>query len=381
MSKRLPSLFFADNKDIYDHLRAYEVFKALKLRAIAASRGLVLSSRSPKESLAEYVSLLSFDRDQLDQLLDATEVGERQRPSTLRTFSFAADAASIQVAAETIKKARNELAEDVQVTTTTDGVVTVKLTYTELDSARNRLDQKVVRTAVVDLEEENGNIRIRSTPGRKAEAVIEDIVAQLWSEKEPEKPPPPPLKIDLSGVRNAHERTQFFYRLFKNISGFAERGVSDVRVSRLDDESATEQGDSDEDADSAPRFVREERQMKNALKAAVLEGVNLLQTPVYQQLQKQGYYLTRAAWRARDTRTSFEAEFEAWFHDAKNAADFRYRVKTVSELDGSGEQGPHVRPDGTQEQKLIRLLEHAAQKAYDLTEEAVSKGAVAAKTE
>lgn len=371
MTKRLPSLFFADNKDILDHLSAHAVFKVAALRSIAAKRGVVLSSRSSKEWLADYISLFAFDRDQLDELLDATEAPERQRPSTLKTFEFGAEPSAVQLAAEAVQKARADLGEEVRVTATKDGVVTVKVTYTELNNSRNRLDQKVVRTDIIDLENDNGGLRIRSTPGRKAEVVIEHIVSELWKEKEPEKPPPPPVEIDLSGVQDANERTQFFYRLFKGMPGYAERGVSDVRVSRLDDDVEDAHSEDDEE-ESGQRFLPQESEMKNALKAAVLEGVNLLETPVYQQLMAQRYYLTKAVWRARDVKTSLEAEFEAWFHDAKNAADFRYRIKSISERDEEGEQGPHIRPDPVQEQVLTRMVEDAAQKAFAMTAQAVA---------
>jgi hypothetical protein len=373
MSKGTLSLFFADNKDIFDHLSASQVFKAAKLRAIAARRGLFLSSRTPREQLCEYLSVLSFDRDQLDELLDATDVAERQRPSTFRVVKLDAEANAIQLAAEALKKVRAEIGEDLQVVSSKSGIVTVKLTYTELNSSRNRLDQKIVRTAVVELENEGGALRIRSTAGGKAEEVIDELVAGLWQEKGSEEKAPQPIKIDLSGIKNASERTQFFYRLFKGMPEFRQGGVSDVRVSQLssDDDEDDDTDTLDDEAETAPRRPAQERGMRNALRAAVLEGTDLLETPVYQQLQEDGYYVTRATWRARQVTTSLEAEFEAWFHDGKNAADFRYRVRTVSERNGSGDQGPHVRPGDAKDAELTRMLENAAQSAYRATNAAV----------
>ncbi len=369
MSKRPLSLFYADNKDILDHFLAYEAFKSETLRRIAWERGIVLSQKNSKVELAQYVSLFSFDRDQLDALLDETSIAERQLPSTMQSIGLAVGSELIQSAASSLRTGHELKNEEFQIATSKEGVITVKVTYAELKNSRNRLDQKTIRTATIDIEPEGDSIRVRSTAGKKTDGIVNELVDAISKMQNEENPAPKPVRIDLSGIRNPSHRTKFFLRLFNDMVGFENSDVSDIRVSHLDDKPTNEDAD-DEPSNSAPnRNQKQSHELRNAIKQAVLEGQNILQTKIYQDLTKQGYYITRACWRATDVLHT-EVDFEAWFQDTQNAADFRYRVRSVSTQD-EGHQGHHQRPDSTTEQKLIRVLEDVVHKSFEAARESL----------
>jgi hypothetical protein len=55
-----------------------------------------------------------------------------------------------------------------------------------------------------------------------------------------------------------------------------------------------------------------------------------------------------------------ETCFEAWFHDAEEAREFRYRVRSIAEVRDNGEVGAHKTPDETQRRALLSAIEEGA---------------------
>lgn len=320
MKRTHASLLVADNKDINDLLSTEAgVFNRRRLVALALARGIVLSKRDSREDLVRYLSLLSYDRRDLDALLDAAAPTERHHPYSIAKYDIDCELDELVRIAETIRDERAERHDEVAQAQRRGGSVVLRVTYSELDTSRTRLQQKRDKEAIIEFERVGGGLQVRSTPGQKSEIYIGAIIAKVGAGVGI----PDARLINFSGLREATARTAFFLQILTKLEvDHTNLEVNDVRVNKLPDleDDGDEEGDDDGVSDHTRAIVASE------LRNASLEGTNVLTTPVYRNLERAGYFITKMVWSARN-REDEQAIAEAWFNDGPNCSDFRYRVR------------------------------------------------------
>ena len=74
------------------------------------------------------------------------------------------------------------------------------------------------------------------------------------------------------------------------------------------------------------------------VRRVALSGENILISPQYQQLAKDGFFISRVLWTSMETTGKGRAfEFEAEFKNAQQPSDFAYQIRGVYERNADGE--------------------------------------------
>ena len=122
--------------------------------------------------------------------------------------------------------------------------------------------------------------------------------------------------------------------LIGEMEGFQLREVRDLKVDHLENDSA---GPAASEEDEAKEKL-ERDQLRSLVRKVALSGENILISPQYQQLAKDGFFISKAVWTSVETLGAGRLfEFEAEFRDAANAANFAYQIRGVYNRDQDGE--------------------------------------------
>ncbi len=361
------SQYYADDKDIYDLLlSAKRSFDEKTMVAIARKRGICLSQQTPRAELVEYIARLMWSWPQIEQLLEVSHPPERREKLTSRRVSTAADLAAVRAAVEEVQGPREkDLDEVYEVKEVGDKKLVVTVHYSEFEPGRTRLHQRPQRDVQLEIEKSDNGYKVRHQANDRGREIASAVLAKLAATAEPNE-----AEVTLQGITAPEKRIKFFIDLMSKLEGYELRNVTAVSVDRLptveadDGESIPEDEIEDAPKDSA---TAEAASMLGVVRKAALEGESLLESKAFEELKKQGFFLSRTVWRSREKKADgIEVEFEADFEDAKNCTGFRYNVLGMYERRSRGEEGikktrSAVPPD--MRVQFVRLLEDAAQAA------------------
>jgi hypothetical protein len=332
MAKFQPSKYYADDKDIHDILSSAKI-SIKKLLSLARHRGIFLSEESPREEVVHYMSKLPFSWSQIQEVMAEVERDDRDEKLTTCKIGLDVHMDKLEQAIQMVRETRGEvLNEDYTVSQTKDGRLQVKVTYSEPDFQRARLIQRRQKDAVLEIEKKGKDFEVRHTQNEKTNDILSQIISLLTPADSPEKLVR--RTIELSGIKNHEHRTQFFLNVFGGMEGFQLREVKDLKVDRFDEEKPKDADETEDDADL--------KLSKDVLKALVrkvaLSGENILISPQYQQLTKDGFFISKAMWTSVELAGVGRLfEFEAEFKNAENASGFAYQIRGVYDRDRDGE--------------------------------------------
>jgi hypothetical protein len=293
------------------------------------------------------------------------EVAREDREEKLTTCKVEtkSDLAQLEEAIRKTQDSRAETnAEHYQISQTKEGSLEVTIVYTEPDFQKARLIQRREREAVIEIHTTSKGLDVRHTQTERAN----EILAHILTELTPANSPKAPVRqtIELSGVKDHKKRTQFFLNLFSGMKGFRLREVRDLKVDRSvveDNEPGAE--DSEEEAKAEAK-----QQLKALVRKVALSGENILVSPQYQQLAKDGFFISKAVWTSTENAGKARLfEFEAEFKDAESATNFAYQIRGVYERNDDGELVKGKSAVGEAEKNLLKSCLEAA--AYDSVEQ------------
>jgi len=376
MPKRtLDANYFADDKDIFDLLiAARQKLTSQKLVEFARRRGLFLSIEDERDELIEKISLLPMGWKDLNELIVATDTVDRTERVTSRQLFGVKEFQDIEAAVGLLVETRENRGE-VYKPQKVGNHLRVTVCYSELDTSRTRLVQRTQREFVLEFEAQTtGTIVVRHQDQPRAEEVVAELVGLLAS-----KPGEPidESRIELTGVRDATMRTNFFLKLIRGIKGYKFEDVKAVKASRfrgLDADSSSYIDDEcslDDleplDGDTSDAIGPEEASFVTRVKEIALKGEGLLQSQQYGQLATDGFFVKSIVWTStEDTDSGTRVEFESGFVLPEEAKGFTYSVRGMYYRKTDGEfRKSKVAADPGDRRRLLRLLEDAARKAKD----------------
>lgn len=330
------SLYYADDKDIYDLLSsAKQRVTPLKLLELARTRGIILSPDENRDAVAEWIARMPFAWPQVVSLLEMTTSADRaDKLTSLRMDSATADEWSEAVS--TVKGARAEQRGEVWSVSRNGDSLTVSVQYSELDPGRTRLAQKRERDFVVEVETTPaGGVRVRHQSQDRAAEIVKAVCDELMKGKERLEP----KRIELYGIRDPVKRTQFFLNLIAGIDGYTLEDVKSVKGSRLSPtlevDVPSEEAGTDSDGQHEDRT---ERDLEAHVRRVALYGDGILHAAEYQTLFKDDFFVSSIAWTSMESRSGTQrVEFEAAFNDAEDARGFVYGVRGIWPRTQNGE--------------------------------------------
>jgi hypothetical protein len=202
----------------------------------------------------------------------------------------------------------------------------VQVQYSEFDYAKTRLLQRRQREADIRFIVESDKTTIRMPANAKAREIVEQLKAELNSQK---KTDIPSKLIEISDL-STDERTLFFTSLISTLPGYTLRDVTNVKVrsglettmaEEIDQEEEEEEEEDDEMAEAAEGML-------SVVTDVALNGQGLLSSTEYQLLRDKGFYIAAITWISQQTTTPYnKIEFDAGFEEPKEGTGFRYNVR------------------------------------------------------
>lgn len=347
-----PSLYFANDKVIFDSLNQHSVGVDL-IRELLSERGIIVSPHTPKEDLAKYFSRLTadfFDHKSIAEKLGKIAKQERITASELQGKIKDED---VLAALQDVKE-RLEDGGDIVTISIEKGRIVAQIRYEHIDYTRIDLRQVEPRNAIIEFtRESDGTYLVRSTQNSDIDPIVESVVTALKISADGDLNR---ARINMESIAAPALRTRFFETLIKDIEGYVFSTVTEAycfkpKLSELDIDDESEPVD---ELEKSP-YVE-----KVSLRG---EGVN--RSFVIKDLYKKGYYIVKVVWRVREAGKldGDIYELEAQFSRPDSCIDFSYRIKSVIMVD-EGKVTTKKRSAKIEERdSLFRLIELAAKRS------------------
>ena len=332
------SLYYADDRDVYDLLEAATRNLPLaKLFDYAKTRGLFLSTQDGRETLVEELSSLTHSWEQLKSMLEATDSPDRNEKKTSKNPPTQDNLEAVERHFQNIRDERSEEWDEVYVINRhEENSMTVTVQYTEMDTRKTRLFQRRMRDITFQVIKSGQGIKIRHEANERANKIAADIIKKLT----PPQVESASTEINLSGQRDPVVRTKFFLNLMTKMVGFRLEDVAYLDVDRIADNDAANDEASDEEKaeekeeendDKIPSMTAEAIEMKGVVSAS-LKGEGLLHSPEFIALRDKGFFISHTVWHAiEDKDEGKRVEFQAQFENGAEATGFKYSVRKVYE--------------------------------------------------
>lgn len=354
------SRYFADDKDILDLVSQGSVSLS-RLSEVLRRRGVIVSPKAEKQTVATYFQRLQFSWPQLVELLEILDRPERDDKFT--NFRIDGDPAQLTVdnviaALDNVKSERGSRFNEIyKISKINDNSLAISVEYSEPDFSKTRLRQNQDRTVNFTIDTTPSGLQVRHSSGTRGTEVMEHLERFLGKE---DQPLPRKREIALSGF-SSDKRSRFFVELARGIAGYTLSDQNGLRVDRPesmaeDEEDEQQDGGTDDDA-----------VLEGLVKRAVLQGSSLLSSAEYQGYARRGYSMSKLNWVAEgaDPKQGW-IEFMAEFQNGPEGTGFKYGILGKWDRKDDGERAK-MRRAVTQIEKesLLRLIEDGAYNALD----------------
>jgi hypothetical protein len=353
-------LYCATDKEIYDVLMsAKQRITSSIILELAKDRGIFYASKDSRESLVNSLSLLPHDYYDLNIILDHREHAGRAEKVTSVTLKTALTIEEIRnVVREYIDESPSDEKVNCHGKGTDQFIVNVK--YSDIDYGKNRLVQRTPKEAAIEFNVEDDKTVIRMPANLKAKEIFEKIKNKLDTIKKSD------IQIDLidiSEFSTSESRTEFFTLLISNLKDFELDNVTSVKVETINKETGEDELDFEDDQNK-----EEAKQEALALvRNVALKGETLLASEEYQNLTKNGFFITAIIWRSKRTSPPHHiVEFEAAFEEPEAGKGFKYSVRGTLNYMCNGEYTKTLRPiEANDKENYLSLIEQSAGEAIN----------------
>jgi hypothetical protein len=215
---KFSSRYYAEDKDLYDLLRASSMTIKQLLR-IGRKRGLFISEQESKEDILKSISTLPFNSPQLQEIMAEVSTDDPDQKATMVKVPSADTTDKLREAAAFVETLRGvSRGEAYSISQNQDGIVNIKVKYTDFDPKTNRLMQRRSREINIEAEKVGDRFEIRHEHTARATEIVERIVEAMGDGV---NAPAPIESVDLSGVTDPDLRTKFFTNLMGALEAFA----------------------------------------------------------------------------------------------------------------------------------------------------------------
>lgn len=374
VKRSLNSLYYADDRDIYDLIMSsVKYYSNSTLISIAKKRGILLSHEDDRQELAKRLSSMSYNWDEISELLTQTESPDRREMVTSSTHISDATLEDMQ---EIVKKvaASRELFQDEIYSHkfyNNGNLLRLKVTYTEPDYSKNRMIQRRMKIITMDIQRKDGDLYIRREANDRSEKIFNEIIREV---KTPPKILDPHHFISLETEKNPDIRTNFFIRLMYDMDDFKLNDIVYLDVDRIhSDPRGDEHEDSEDDGEDEgietveriPNMKEEAKALAGIVESASLRGTNLLLASEYIGMREKGFFISHAVWKSsHEIKNGRLVEFHAGFSDGPRGSGFKFAVRGVYERnkDGTFQTTRHT-PTEEIQNYYLEEIEHSAKDA------------------
>ena len=314
-------LYCATDKELFDVLMSSKQhFGERILLSLARRRGILYSRSDDRADLADKLSVMTYGFHEIRAIQDEFERAGRGEKTTSFRINMELTVAEIKEIADEYRDAADD-EEKVVTRSVGQAGVAVDLKYTETDFSKTRLLQRQEREAHIEFKVEQGHTVVTLPATEKARQAVAALKDRLYAKKQADIGVE---EVDLSSVTDPKLRTAFFTRLITRLAGFSLQNVTRVKADLA--EKPEDDIDAEENGEEGAEEASEE--MLGVVRAVALNGESLLASPLYQGLQKRGFFLTSITWQSKRNVLPFQiVQFDAAFDDPAHGREFKYAVR------------------------------------------------------
>jgi len=340
---QLESRIYFTEKDIYDALMSSKRKMSMSLLTeLARDRGILISSDDTREDIIKYLSSLVYDYYDLKVLIDHITPAHKKEKAKVTQVNGKIDGTTLK----SVTKEIND--NNVTIQTTIDSkdqnTTILQIEYDEIDFSKTRLRQKVRKESTIEVTVKDGLTTISKPSNDKTDEIMKKILDGI------EKKTATPLiekKINLFELKH-EDKIGYFTKLINAIEDCKLKDVVKVSVNHEDKPEAE---------DDAVQVITN----------ASFKGKGLLSTQEYQNLKKEGYYITSIIWTSDEIKKNGDIiEFEASISSSKDCEELSFAAKGAYRFIDKDRYTTGRRPLKTEEiKKYTSYLEEASFKIFD----------------
>ena len=340
--------YFVSDKNIYDALNLNRVDRKT-IQKLFRKRNTIISHETSREEQAEYFSRLIHDfQDHKDIAAKLGIVARRERLASV-DLSGIDDIDVLANAAESVKKQLEEFGDSVKVSQ--DGAsARISIEYTLTDFRKNEFQQTQRRDGSIELELEDGYVRVRYTDNDYIRSAVGSIVesAEKENDIEIEK-----REISLFSISEANIRSQFFYDLSNGLDGFNRQDVTDVYIYK-----------------PPPEIDKGDEPPETYIEKVAAAGSGVSSSAFLNKLlDEEAYHVVRFVWLAKATDAEGAVfEIEARFNEPKDCTSFAHYLKGVFVAEPGEEILRRRAPTQIEIRRISRVVESRARELIDAIE-------------
>lgn len=345
------SLYSVSDKAMFDAINQSKV-TVPELKDIFLSRGIIISSDTKREKLAEVFSMFTHGYFDYKKLSDILGTNTRREKNTNTVISKEVDNATVEAALDKLANTIERQGAKCEIEASKGGnSYFLKVDYHEFNYSNSEFKQVTKKKANIIIEKQNNELVIRHPQNKTVDEWKALLISEMERELEEELPA---ANINLSHIDSATKVTEFFTYLVNNMAGFTLIDVTDVYVYHP-------KGNAEEDQEDD-----EDSTLGTHISKAALKGQNVLRADVLKEFYEKDFYISKVVWRAKADGTIDEDiyEFEVQFSDAENKDNFSYLAKGFYSYISDGHYSKNRKfLDSIQERNMNVLIEKTARES------------------
>jgi hypothetical protein len=302
------SFYSATDKALFDALCQHKITKT-DIANLMFSRGIIVSSKTEKEDLARDFSTYIHGYEDYDQLASVLGSTHRRERSTSYNLETKLNIESVEDTMSSIKQSISDIGDKSDYKITHSGNrIELNVSYQECNFSKSEMQQISNKDAVIIIEKDGDDLRVRSPSNNKMEEIHNIIIDVLEKEDKDIKR----KNINLTSVASPETRSKFFTSLISTMKGYILNTVTDVYVFNPNKSGV---------ADISSNEVH--------ITSASLKGKGVTLSSEIKDLYSKGFYIWKIVWQATKVNKldSDNYEFEAQFSNPEEFKQFSYLVK------------------------------------------------------
>ncbi|YCO05041.1 hypothetical protein ACB087_16265 [Vibrio sp. VNB-15] len=351
-----PSLYHVSDKAISDGL---EKVSTIQMVHYLRRKGILVSSEAKKEDLIKYIITFNFGYSDFLWLTTLLEVPNNKIRTEVSKLDIDIDTEKLKTIANKVKKELSSNDIDCRVIKK-DNTVKLEINYISEDLTVSELRQKKPVKSEIEITNNNGSLGFSYGSLVPVKHIKDNLIQRIQSETG--KDDIEPIEVSLQYITSPNVRSEFFINLANNIPGYSFDDILSVDVTKNFNNN---DGDSDKKEEAQEGHIA-------AIRNAALKGVSVTNTPSFEQLHEDGYYIYKIVWSSiEDILDGKKVIFEAQFGDRDKCKDFKYLVKYVYDVTKSSRaKGLHAQRHreitSIERKQLNTLLENSALEQYSI---------------
>lgn len=344
--------YYPDDKDIYDLLDS-QTRSIDPMLIFLRNRNIFASKDAEKSTLQSYISLLYFDWESASRLVDIVDIRDTEQKSIHSKYVVDISSDRIHALANNLKVERGEPRREVYQIIKNGDEIDLKITYLDVDTSKTRVLQKKEKEIQITATRSTDCWCFRHTDNERAKDILKAFIQKIGQDTN--QADIPQKSIEIGHMGDNAQRVSFFKKTMSEMEGFRLIDVSNLKVDRLPREAqAEEEAEVEEDVEEKLRKV-------------VMYGIDLFTTSEYQNLVRQGFFISGAQWKSQKTDGKGElVEFVAGFNSPSEGKDFAYKVLGVYRVDDTGNlMQTREKAFGAEKKEYLTALESSAHKALN----------------